>query len=59
MVNVIKDERDWNISVTLDHRDCGYLFYPNSMHACEYNGRCVNGEYVECTLENCPIKTGE
>ena len=59
MVIVTKDEREWNILVEMCHSDCDYVFYPNSIHACEYNGRTVNGEHVECTLENCPLRTRE
>lgn len=56
MVNVVKDVREWDINIILDHRDCGYVFYPNNIHACSYNGRETNGEYIECTLEGCPLK---
>ena len=56
MVNVVKDVREWDINIILDHRECGYVFYPNNIHACSYHGRETNGEYIECTLEDCPLK---
>ena len=59
MVIVEKDERKWDIVDTRKHSECDYVFYPNDIHACEYNGRTdVNDEYVECTLENCPLRVG-
>lgn len=56
MVTVTKDEREWNVVVYLKNDKCPHLIYPNNIHACGYVGKTVHEEYLECTLENCPLR---
>lgn len=58
MVNVVHDERDWNITVVTNKKNCPYLFYPNNMYACKHPSLNVHEseDFIECKLENCLLR---
>lgn len=51
MVNVIKDERIWEVTDTYLNDDCDHLFYPANYHGC----RLLDEDHNKCTYENCPL----
>ena len=53
MVDVIKDNRSWDVKLILGNIHCPYLYYPANYHGCRI--RHTFGENNDgCTLEDCP-----
>jgi hypothetical protein len=59
---VIKDNRQWLVTLTLPNSECPYLFFPRNIHGCKlrYNimddERCSKGN---CMMIDVPMQGGE
>ena len=53
MVNLIKDEREWEVVLVFRNDFCPHLYYPANYYGCRLLEK-TNNDY--CTLENCPHK---
>ena len=49
MVNVISDQRTWEVVHTFKNDECPHLYYPANYHGC----RLLPIDKDYCTLENC------
>lgn len=51
MPEVIKDNREWLVTLTLPNTECPYLFFPRNIHGCKLRRDVVDDE--RCSKENC------
>jgi len=54
MVQVIKDEREWQVAVIMDNEACPHLYYPANIHACDYEDPKQLHAH-ECNKDACPL----
>jgi hypothetical protein len=55
MVNVIEDNRNWWIKLSLQKKQCPYRYYPANIIGCK-NPLTPN---EECNMESCPYRVKE
>lgn len=58
MINAINDERDWNIKVVINKKNCPYLFYQDNIYVCKNPSLNMHKskDFIKCKLENCLLR---
>ncbi len=60
MVDIIKPETSWNITLVFNNRECPYLIYPANYHGCKHpKMKYADGTILNCDGSICPIITSK
>lgn len=54
-MNIISDNRDWQVQIIKDHKGCDFVSYPSNYCACNHPQAHYPGE-TECNKDICPIR---
>ena len=57
-MKIIKDDREWEITINIKNEGCIFLYYPANYHGCKHPEHKTNKRKEGyCTYEDCPIRS--